>query len=177
MRSSYAAQQYLKDLLTCSGSTMSGPGCLWPQGESTQSTFAFFDMSLSKRESTNRKKSSDSSPLFPHFISSFLYSPDARDNLWQRDCDRAADVRRAQVCLPGRRFNWSHPGVTTRRSPCSGEICYSEMWKIMPACLKFPASVQPGNLASPCTANQPILERLSSILETKHDSVLETHHE
>ena len=30
------------------------------------------------------------------------------------------------------------------------------MWKIIPACLKFPASVQPGNLASSCTAYQSI---------------------
>ena len=30
----------------------------------------------------------------------------------------------------------------------------------------FPASVQPGNLASPCTANQPISESLSSIVGT-----------
>ena len=37
------------------------------------------------------------------------------------------------------------------------KIC-TEMRKIIPACVKFPASVQPGNLASPCTANQPISE-------------------
>ena len=35
-------------------------------------------------------------------------------------------------------------------------------------CLKIPAPVLPGNLASPCTANQPISESLSSILWTLH---------
>ena len=34
-------------------------------------------------------------------------------------------------------------------------------------CLKIPALVLPGNLASPCTANQPISESLSSILSTQ----------
>ena len=45
----------------------------------------------------------DSVPSFYcfNFLPLFLCSADARDNLWQRDCDRAADVRRAQVCLPG----------------------------------------------------------------------------
>ena len=42
----------------------------------------------------------------------------------------------------------------------------TEMWNIIPACLKLTASVQPGNLASPCTANQPISESLSFILWT-----------
>ena len=38
--------------------------------------------------------------------------------------------------------------------------CAKEMFP----CLKIPTPVLPGNLASPCTANQPILESLSSIL-------------
>ena len=38
--------------------------------------------------------------------------------------------------------------------------------KELSPCLKIPASVLPGKLASPCTANQPISESLSSILWT-----------
>ena len=48
-----------------------------------------------------------------------------------------------------------------------GQTLHTEVCKIIPACLKIPASVLPGNLASPCTANQPILESLSSTLGTK----------
>ena len=42
----------------------------------------------------------------------------------------------------------------------------TEACKGIPACLKIAALVLPGNLAGPCTANQPISESLSSILTT-----------
>ena len=48
-------------------------------------------------------------------------------------------------------------------------IFTTEACKIIPACLKIPALVLPGNLASICTANQPILESLSSILTTLYN--------
>ena len=61
---------------------------------------------------------------------------------------------------------------------CAQRCRSTEACKIIPACLKIPAPVLPGNLASPCTANQPISESLSSILNSQnlagiilHDSV------
>ena len=45
-------------------------------------------------------------------------------------------------------------------------ICVQGRAKEMSPCLKIPAPVLPGNLASPCTANRPISESLSSILWT-----------
>ena len=61
-------------------------------------------------------------------------------------------------------FNLEHcmTGYDIYNKPISRQT--TERAKEMSRCLKIPAVVLPGNLASPCTANQPISESLSSIL-------------
>ena len=63
-------------------------------------------------------------------------------------------------------FNLEHcmTGYDIYNKPISRQT--TERAKEMSRCLKIPVVVLPGNLASPCTANQPISESLSSILWT-----------